>query len=140
MDNNGSVWMINFVEANRFLRKRLKRILDAEGSDTATVDMLRAFGSLHQFDTLAPLFGVPRTSIPRSAHRQFASFSLMLSPEAALGDWLNAHGRLARRVVVPASLKWEIRDSGRDSELDQGATCWCFSMACSIKASICSAG
>src|SRR5437588_8634806 len=43
---DGSVWMVNFVEANRLLPPRLKRILRAEGSDTATVDMLGAFRGL----------------------------------------------------------------------------------------------
>src|SRR5919201_6934121 len=41
MEQDGCVWMMNFVEANRLLPARLKRILGAEGSDTATVDMLR---------------------------------------------------------------------------------------------------
>jgi hypothetical protein len=41
---------------------------------------------------------------------QFALFSLMSSPDASLHDWLDAHPALATRVVVPARLKWEVRD------------------------------
>jgi hypothetical protein len=39
-----------------------------------------------------------------------ALFSLMSSASATLDDWLAAHPRLVRRVIIPASLKWEIRD------------------------------
>ena len=41
---------------------------------------------------------------------QFALFSLMSSPTASLDDWLDDHPGLARRVVIPAKLKWEVRD------------------------------
>src|SRR5262252_2578713 len=48
MQRDGVVWCVNFVEANRFLPRRVKRILSAEGSDTATVDMLQVFASLRE--------------------------------------------------------------------------------------------
>jgi hypothetical protein len=41
---------------------------------------------------------------------QFALFSLMSSPTAALDEWLRGHPKLAHPVIIPASLKWEIRD------------------------------
>jgi hypothetical protein len=53
MDEDGVVWALNFVEANKFLPRRLKRILSAEGSDTATVGMLGTFESPREFDRLA---------------------------------------------------------------------------------------
>jgi hypothetical protein len=113
MDQDGSVWAIDFVAANRFLPRRLKRILDAEGSDTATTDMLNAFGSLRAFDGLARspfvVFLEPPSLDPRIVN-QFALFSLMSSPEATLDDWLAAHPTLARRIIIPGALKWEIRD------------------------------
>jgi hypothetical protein len=113
MDEDGAVWAINFVEANRQLPPRLKRILDAEGSDTATVDMLRPFDSLARFDRLARrpfvIFLEPPSIDPRIIN-QFALFSLMSSPTAGLGDWLMSHPTLVRRIVIPAALKWEIRD------------------------------
>jgi len=30
--------------------------------------------------------------------------------KATLDDWLGLHPTLARRVIIPASLKWEVRD------------------------------
>ena len=49
-------------------------------------------------------------AIDRRILNQHALFSLMSSPTATLDDWLAAHPELYRRVTVPASLKWEIRD------------------------------
>jgi hypothetical protein len=113
MDVDGSVWAVNFVAANRFLPTRLKRILDAEGSDTATTEMLHAFGSLRDFDRLSRtpfvVFLEPPSLDPRIVN-QFALFSLMSGPGATMDEWLATHGALARRVIVPAELKWEIRD------------------------------
>jgi hypothetical protein len=113
MDQDASVWMINFVEANRLLPKTLKRILDAEGSDTATVDMLRPFGTLREFDRLSRepfvVFLEPPSLDPRITN-QFALFSLMSRPDATLEEWLAEHASLARRITVPAAMKWEVRD------------------------------
>jgi hypothetical protein len=113
MQDDGVVWAINFVEANRHLPPRLQRILNAEGSETATVDMLRPFATLAQFDRLARrpfvVFLEPPSLDPRILN-QFALFSLMSDPRATLDAWLRRHAGLAYRVVIPASLKWEIRD------------------------------
>jgi hypothetical protein len=41
---------------------------------------------------------------------QYSLFSLMSRPEARLDEWLESKPELARRVVIPAELKWEVRD------------------------------
>jgi hypothetical protein len=51
----------------------------------------------------------PPTIDPRIVN-QFALFSLMASPIARLDDWLAQSPELARRIVIPAGMKWEIRD------------------------------
>jgi FRG domain-containing protein len=113
MDEDASVWAIDFVAANRFLPRRLKKILEAEGSDTATTEMLSKIGGLRDFDRLARtpfvVFLEPPSLDPRIVN-QFALFSLMSSPQATLNDWLVRHPALAKRIVIPAALKWEIRD------------------------------
>jgi hypothetical protein len=113
MNDDGCVWTVNFVDANSRLPQRLRRILTAEGSDTMTVDMLAPFESLRDFDRLAKrpfvTFVEPPSIDPR-IRNQFALFSLMSSPAVGLDDWLAAHARLARRIIVPAALKWEVRD------------------------------
>ena len=41
---------------------------------------------------------------------QFALFSLMSRADRRLDEWLEQRPGLARRVVIPAELKWEVRD------------------------------
>jgi hypothetical protein len=41
---------------------------------------------------------------------QYALFSLASSPTRSPDEWLARHPNLARRIVVPAELEWEIRD------------------------------
>jgi hypothetical protein len=112
-DHDGIVWCVNFVEANKRLPARLKRILREEGSDTFTVEMLSAFSSLRSFDALRRepfvVFLEP-PAVDQRILNQLALFSLMSSPCARLDDWLQQHPDLCRRVIVPSALKWEIRD------------------------------
>ena len=107
------VCCVNFVEANKRLPRRLRTILDDEQSETFTLDMLGEFPTLRAFDTLARepfvIFIEPPSLDDRILH-QFALFSLMPSASAQLDRWLAAHPDLSRRVIVPAELKWEVRD------------------------------
>ncbi len=110
---DGAVWCVNFVEANRQLPAKLRRIMQREGSDTVTVDMLSSFHSLAEFDALAKtpfLVFLEPPAIDRRILNQFALFSLMSSATATMDDWLRRHSNLCRRVTIPAKLKWEIRD------------------------------
>jgi hypothetical protein len=112
-DEDAIVWCVNFVEANKRLPQRLRTALDAEGSDTFTVDMLRELGSLRDFDALSPrpfVVFVEPPAMDRRILNQFALFSLMSNPSAVLHDWLRDNPELCRSVEIPASLKWEIRD------------------------------
>ena len=110
---DGVVWCVNFVEANKRLPPRLRRILDHEASDTFTVDMLQVFASLRDFDALRRdpfvVFMEP-PAVDRRILNQLALFSLMSSPSARLDEWLASHPKLCRKVRIPARLKWEIRD------------------------------
>ena len=113
MERDGVVWCVNFVEANRRLPARLKRIMQREGSETLTTDMLAALPSLRAFDALSRtpfLVFLEPPAVDRRILNQHALFSLMSSARAHLDDWLARHPGLSRRVIVPAALKWEIRD------------------------------
>jgi hypothetical protein len=112
-DEDGVVWCVNFVEANKRLPRKLRRILEGEGSDTLTVEMLGGFETLRDFDALGRVPFVVFVEPPAVDTRilnQLSLFSLMSTPTATLDDWLHEHPELWRRVVVPARLKWEIRD------------------------------
>lgn len=112
-DTDGVVWCVNFVEANKRLPPRLRRIMTREGSETLTVEMLSVFKDLRDFDALAAapfLVFLEPPALDRRILNQFALFSLMSSPTTEMDDWLARHPDLSRRVVIPARLKWEIRD------------------------------
>ena len=110
---DGVVWCVNFVEANKRLPPRLRRMLEREGSDTFTVEMLSSFATLQDFDALrrAPFVAfIEPPAVDRRILNQLALFSLMSSPTARLDAWLASHPKLLRKVRVPAAMKWEIRD------------------------------
>ncbi len=108
------VWCVDYVAAKRYLPDRLEHLLEREGSDVFTVEMLdQAASSLGDFDRLADetfaVFLEPPSLDDRIVN-QAALFSLLSSPTTSLARWLEEHEGLARRVVVPAELKWEVRD------------------------------
>jgi hypothetical protein len=110
---DGVVWCVNFVEANRLLPARLKSILEQEHSDTFTVEMLGEFPTLRAFDALGRepfVIFIEPPSLDARILNQFALFSLMPTSSARLDHWLEDHPKLFRRIVVPSELKWEIRD------------------------------
>jgi hypothetical protein len=65
---------------------------------------LEAFDALAEDDEFVVFFEPP------SLNNQAAVFPLMPSPHAQLADRLERHPDLARVLVLPAELKWEIRD------------------------------
>jgi FRG domain-containing protein len=112
-DVDGVVWCVNFAKTNQRLPVRLRRQLEREQSDAFTIDMLDEFPSFAAFDRLSrrPFVAfLEPPSIDARVMHQHALFSLMSSPTASLDEWLLAHPQLSRRVIVPAALKWEIRD------------------------------
>lgn len=112
-DADGVVWCVDFVKTNQQLPRPLRRALEREASDTLTVDMLRAYASLADFDRLSRdpfVVFVEPPALDRRILNQHALFALLSSPVARLDHWLGEHPELYRRVIVPARLKWEIRD------------------------------
>jgi hypothetical protein len=113
-DRDGAIWAVNHVKAHQLLPDRLKSELRHEGADYLTVEMLsNSVKSLKDLDALAPphfvLFFEP-PSMDERIINQFALFSIMPDPRAVLDEWLQDHPDMWRKIVIPAELKWEIRD------------------------------
>jgi hypothetical protein len=113
-DCDGVVWMVNSRRVHRLLPVKLKEELNREGADYFTVEMLaRAVCNLADLDALAPpcfvIFFEP-PSIDDRITNQFALFSVMPDPKARMDEWLQQDVEIWRRVIIPAELKWEIRD------------------------------
>ena len=86
---------------------------DGEHSDAGR-EMLSRFALLRDVDALgsdSPFVAfIEPPSLDARILNQFALFSLMPDASAHMNAWLDAHPHLHRRIVIPASLKWEIRD------------------------------
>lgn len=113
-DTDGVIWAVNYKRVHQHLPGPLTAELQREGSDVFTADMLaKVAGSLKKFDELEPeafvVFFEP-PSLDERIINQFALFSLMSDARGRLYEWLEAHRDMVRQIVIPAGLKWEIRD------------------------------
>ena len=113
MNQDGLIWCVDVDEAKTFLPGELSALLDAEGAFVFTAELLEdAAKSLEELDSLSGEFVVflEPPSLDARIVNQFALFSLMSSPTALLDEWLLERSSTFRRIVIPASLKWEVRD------------------------------
>jgi hypothetical protein len=118
-DVDAAIWSVNYAETHRLLPEVLRSRLEHEGANVFTVEMLaQAVPTMEEFAALAPedmvLFFEP-PSVDDRIVNQFAFFSVVSNPEAVLDSWLEKRPHLWRKIVIPAALKWEVRD-----KLDQG--------------------
>lgn len=116
---NGAIWCVNFIEVNKRAPRKIRRLIEAEDALNFTVEMLEQVAkSLQEFDAIAAknfvaFFDPP--SLNERIANQYALFSTMSTSQGLLNEWLKWHQELFRKIVIPAPLKWEIRD-----KLDKG--------------------
>lgn len=111
---DGEIWSVDFDVTNRSLPEKLRATLREEGSQVFSGDMLwRHARSLQDLDGLSDepfvLFLEPPSLDDRIVN-QAALFSLMSTPSGRLDEWLTHRPGSFQRIVIPAALKWEIRD------------------------------
>jgi len=105
-DSDGVVWIVDYVKAHERLPARLRETLDSEGANVFTTEMLADVSpELHELDHEGDGFVlfVEPPSFDERIVNQYALFCVLSPVDLRLEDW-------ARRVVIPAGLKWEIRD------------------------------
>ncbi len=111
---DGVIWCVDYMQTNEMLPDRLKGILREEGSFVFTAEMLeRAASTLAEFDRLSKQTFVVFFEPPSLDERivvQFALFSLVSDYKVSLDAWLANYPHVSRKLVIPASLKWEVRD------------------------------
>jgi hypothetical protein len=110
--DDGVIWVLDYVRAHTLLPDRLREVIAAEGANVFTTELLaRAAPDLRDLGAIADfvLFVEPPSFDSRIVN-QYALFSLMSRAAGSLDAWLDEHPELVRRVVVPAALKWEVRD------------------------------
>lgn len=113
-NTDGAIWCVNYVRSNQYLPDSIRESLLYEGGNVFTPTILDPVcNSLRQLDSLQnivfTLFLEPPSLDDRIVN-QHALFSLMSSPEALHNEWLEQHEELFFRIIIPAGLKWEIRD------------------------------
>ena len=112
-EGDGLIWMVDFVKTNRLLPETMRAALEREGMNAMSADLLADVApSLAEFDRLGEDFVVffEPPALDDRIVNQYALFSLMPTPHARMDDWLQRHPELARQIVLPAELKWEVRD------------------------------
>ncbi|GAB3554404.1 FRG domain-containing protein [Spirosoma fluminis] len=112
-DRDGAIWCVDYKKVHRELPRSLSKLLEEEGADVFTVDMLSQLRSLREFDNLADdsfaLFFEP-PSIDERIINQYALFSVVSNPAIGMSQWLETRPDMFRRIVIDHRLKWEIRD------------------------------
>jgi hypothetical protein len=113
-DRDGVVWMVDYRAAQAEAPERLRAVLDDQGMSVFTAELLdEAVGAIGELESVADddfvVFLEPPSLNDRIVN-QYSLFSLMSRPELRLDEWLERRPQIARRVVVPAELKWEVRD------------------------------
>jgi hypothetical protein len=112
--NDGAIWAVNYLKAHQLLPQKLRCKLDEEGANVFTVEMLsEAVPTLQDLSDLSRedfvIFFEP-PSIDDRIVNQFGFFSVMPKAHRNLDQWLRLQPGLWRRIIIPAGLKWEIRD------------------------------
>jgi hypothetical protein len=112
-DRDGAVWMVDYVRAHELAPKKLRDSLKHEGTNLFTTEMIEAvapdLGDLEQLGDDFVVFVEPPSFDERIVN-QYALFSLASRPGHSFDAWVREHGDLVRRIVIPADLKWEVRD------------------------------
>lgn len=113
-DRDGTIWAVNYLKVHQLLPQRLRKILEEEGANVFTVEMLsESVSSLQELtkfggNDFALFFEPP--SIDDRITNQFGFFSVAPDATRALDSWLKQHPDLWRRIIIPSTLKWEVRD------------------------------
>ena len=112
-DHDGAIWMVDYVRVHEHAPAPLRKRLEAEGANVFTTEMLSAvahdFGELARLGDDFTVFVEPPSFDDRIVN-QYALFSLTSRPDARLDRWLADYQDVVRRLIVPADLKWEVRD------------------------------
>ncbi|MDQ3397442.1 MAG: FRG domain-containing protein, partial [Deinococcota bacterium] len=114
LKSDGVIWAVAYEHVHGHLPAPLAQELHDEGSSVFTVDMLAKHAqSLQEFSELDEepflLFLEPPAMDERIVN-QYALFSCPSTAQLNLSDYLRDRPEFYRKIIIPAELKWEIRD------------------------------
>ena len=113
-DEDATIWCVDYRKTNELLPDPLCRMAQREDVNIFTTELLAGVArTLEEFDALARnefvVFFEP-PSLDERIVNQFALFSLPSSPTLSLQALLEQRDAAYRKIVIPAGLKWEVRD------------------------------
>ena len=113
-DEDAAIWCVDYRKTNELLPEPLCRIAEREDVNILTTELLNGVATtLEEFDALSGndfvVFFEP-PSLDERIVNQFALFSLPSSPTLRLQELLGQREGMFRRIIIPAELKWEVRD------------------------------
>lgn len=114
-DKDAAVWCVRVDKTHHEMPTTVHNVLRRRGAFIFTTEMLEEVAtSLDDLNKIADMTNFVMFFEPPSLDariiNQFGFFSVMPNAETALDDWLAQHPDLYRKIVIPARLKWEIRN------------------------------
>lgn len=115
----GVVWCVNLFETQQYLPNDIRLFLEQEGRSSVPIEQLakdfpdfKAFDNPDQYNDFVLFFEPP--SLDQRIVNQVALFSFNSRPDLNLSQWLEGesvqHPTICKRIIIPADLKWEVRD------------------------------
>ncbi|GGR06542.1 FRG domain-containing protein [Deinococcus ruber] len=132
--HDAAVWMVDHVASNAHLPVPLHRLLSDEGSQVFTIELLQravphlsgpgsfdaaGLSDLEHLGDQDFLMFLEPPSLDERIVQQFALFGFLSSPEAPVETWLDERPGTCVKVVIPAALKWQIRDYLDQSNINE---------------------
>jgi hypothetical protein len=111
---DGVIWAVDYVKVHQSLPATFRSELEKEGADLFTVEMLeRAAPSVEALEQISEepfLLFLEPPSLDDRVVNQYALLSVMSRSTVRVDEWLADHPDFHARYIIPADLKWEIRD------------------------------
>ena len=113
-EQDGAIWCVDVVRARELLPASLQRKLSDERAFVFSIEMLDEYKTLSQLDALGKrnkfaLFFEP-PSLDGRIINQAAILSIMPGAGLDLKELLEKNDHLYERIIIPKSIKWELRD------------------------------
>ncbi len=126
-DRDGAVYRVNYKKAHESLPRLIKAHIEEDKTWLLTVDLLEqaVAKGLSQLDDLGRKHRPPFViffeppSLDARIVNQFAYFSMLPGAELRMDDWLAAHPNLWDKIIIPAKMKWEVRDKLDQSNINE---------------------
>lgn len=111
---DGVIWAVDYTKVHQTIPPILRHELSAERADLFTVEMLDRVvptsDALHAICDETVLLFLEPPSVDDRVVNQYALLSVMSESEVRVDDWLATRPQFFARYIIPADLKWEIRD------------------------------